>query len=201
MNVPVAAARDRAFRALVAQVHEPLTRYLIRRASVADAEDVLAETLLVLWRRLDDVPVEEPLPWCYGVAARVLANARRGERRRQALAHRIAIVDPPASIPAPEDRMEGCERAEEVRAALAGLPESDREVLRLWAWESLAPAQIAVALGITPNAASIRLHRARGRLRAALEGTESGARDAGGGDPGGKVPGSTGQDGGRRTHE
>ena len=51
---------------------------------------------------------------------------------------------------------------------MAELPEADAEVLRLWAWEELAPREIGVALGISPNAASIRLHRAKSRLRGRL---------------------------------
>jgi RNA polymerase sigma-70 factor (ECF subfamily) len=48
--------------------------------------------------------------------------------------------------------------------ALALLDHDQRELLRLWAWEGLAPREIAVVLGITANAASIRLHRARREL-------------------------------------
>ena len=47
-------------------------------------------------------------------------------------------------------------------------PEPDQEVLRLWAWEDLAPAEVAVALDVSPNAASIRLHRAKAKLADAL---------------------------------
>jgi len=47
---------------------------------------------------------------------------------------------------------------------IACLRSDEQELLRLWAWEDLTPAEIAVVLGITPNAVSIRLHRARGRL-------------------------------------
>lgn len=50
------------------------------------------------------------------------------------------------------------------------LAPTDQEVLRLTAWEGLAPAEIARVLGISPNAAAIRLHRARGRLRHELYG-------------------------------
>ena len=132
---------------------------------------VLADTLLVLWRRLDDVPAEQPLPWCYGVARGVLANQRRGERRRLALLDRVLRLDPPpAAAPPPDD--DGA--PPEVGTALATLAEADRELLRLWAWEELGAAEIAVVLGTTPNAASIRLHRARGRLRRALEVVKAG---------------------------
>ena len=60
--------------------------YLRRRTdSGHDAADLLADTFLVAWRRLDDLPPgNQTRPWLYGVARRVLANHRRGEGRRQA---------------------------------------------------------------------------------------------------------------------
>jgi RNA polymerase sigma-70 factor (ECF subfamily) len=70
------------------------------------------------------------------------------------------MADEPLAPPPDEDP--------ELAQALAELPAPDREVLRLWAWEQLAPREIAVVLGITPNAASIRLHRATTKLRTRL---------------------------------
>jgi DNA-directed RNA polymerase specialized sigma24 family protein len=55
-----------------------------------------------------------------------------------------------------------------LRAALAALRDDDQEILRLVAWDGLAPAELAVALGCSPNAARTRLHRARSRLAARL---------------------------------
>jgi RNA polymerase sigma-70 factor, ECF subfamily len=153
---PPDAARRR-FELLVAQVYEPLQRFLLRRADPATADDVLGEVLLVLWRRLDDVPAEAPLPWSYGVARKCLANARRTAVRQEQLVRRVAAERP---VQAPED-----DRLDE---ALAALPEDDRELLRLWAWERLPPREIATALGISANATAIRLHRAKKRLRALM---------------------------------
>lgn len=149
---------DPAFEAVVAEVWVPLQRYLRRRADAATAEDVLGDVLLVMWRRRADLPADAVLPWCYAVARGCLSNARRGDERRLRLVHRIA-EQPPPSVPHEDPVLD---------AALARLPSADRELLRLWAWEELAPREIAVVLGITPNAASIRLHRALKRLRAAL---------------------------------
>ncbi|MDQ4052872.1 MAG: sigma-70 family RNA polymerase sigma factor, partial [Actinomycetota bacterium] len=53
--------------------------------------------------------------------------------------------------------------------ALAALPGTDAELLRLWAWEQLSPSEIAEVLEITANAASVRLHRAKEKLRAQLD--------------------------------
>ncbi|MGA8846219.1 MAG: sigma-70 family RNA polymerase sigma factor, partial [Nocardioides sp.] len=127
-----------------------------------------AETLLVCWRRLDEIADDEVLPWAYGVARHCLANAQRGARRQSRVAAKIAVVNPPVEVGPVEVGPVEDDAAEEVRLALAGLPVHDAELLRLWAWERLAPGEIAVVLDITPNAASIRLHRAREKLREEL---------------------------------
>jgi RNA polymerase sigma-70 factor, ECF subfamily len=152
---PDDAARRRHFEEMVAAVYEPVQRYLLRRTDPSTADDVLGDVLLVLWRRLDAVPADAVLPWAYGVARGCLANSRRSavrqERVVQRLAHQPAAAEP--------------EIDEALTEALRALPDADRELLRLWAWEQLAPREIALALGISANAASIRLHRAKQKLR------------------------------------
>ncbi len=147
-----------AFEAVVADVYGPLQRYLRRRTDASTADDVLGDVLLVMWRRSGDIPVEATLPWCYGVARGCLANALRGSERRLKLVRRIA-AEPVAPAPG-EDLV--------LAEALAALPAGDREVLRLWAWEQLTSGEIAQVLGISANAASIRLHRATKKLKAEL---------------------------------
>lgn len=164
----VAGSREAAFESLAAEVLEPVRRFLARRTDPATADDVLGEVLLVLWRRQEQVPAE-PLPWAYGVARNCLANAERGARRQRRLAAKIAAVDPPVEVEATESAA-----VERVRTAIAALPPTDAELLRLWAWEDLGSAEIAEVLAISPNAASIRLHRAREKLRAILRKQEPG---------------------------
>jgi RNA polymerase sigma-70 factor, ECF subfamily len=159
----VAAAQDdadrrRRFEELVAGTYEPLQRYLRRRTDPATADDVLGDVLLVLWRRLDDVPVELPLAWAYGVARDCLANSRRSAARQERVVLRLAHASRPGETG--EDDV--------LAEALEALPDADRELLRLWAWEQLTPAELAQVLGISPNAASIRLHRAKGRRKKLL---------------------------------
>jgi RNA polymerase sigma-70 factor (ECF subfamily) len=164
--------REARYRALVDQVGKPLARYLGRRTDPEEARDVWADALLVLWRRLDDVPADAALPWAYGVARRCLANARRARTRRLALVRRVgAQREQQAGLDGrPSTEQQPGEASDpELTDALSHLSEADQELLRLSAWEDLAPAQIAVVLGTTPNAVSIRLHRARQRLREELE--------------------------------
>lgn len=149
-------ARRGRFEALAAEVYEPLQRYARRRVAADEVDDIVSETLTTLWRRLDAVP-EAALPWAYGVARRHIANHRRGVGRRLRLVRRVEAE------PAPSADKEG-PLDPELHAALDAMADGDREVLRLWAWEQLEPAEIAITLGMTPNAASIRLHRAKKKL-------------------------------------
>jgi RNA polymerase sigma-70 factor (ECF subfamily) len=95
----------------------------------------------------------------------VLGNQQRSERRRQRLAERLRRELPPAlEAVAPTAPGAGA-----VRSALALLGPEDQEILRLCGWEELTPGEIATVLGISQVAARSRLHRARHRLRAALQ--------------------------------
>jgi RNA polymerase sigma-70 factor (ECF subfamily) len=152
--------RRQRFELVAAQVYEPLQRYLRRRASPDDAADALSDVLLTVWRRLDDVPTDLPLPWCYGVAKRCLANQRRGARRHLRLVERITAEASISSTHESDDPI--------LETALTEMSESDQELLRLWAWEQLEPREIATALQTTPNAVSLRLTRAKAKLESNL---------------------------------
>jgi RNA polymerase sigma factor (sigma-70 family) len=148
--------------------------YALRRVEdPEDAADVVAETFLVVWRRLGEVPVDaEARLWLYGVARRVIANGDRAERRRTRLGERLAesLRTELATRPAPSG-----EAAEALRA-MGGLGHEDRELLLLISWEGLSPSQAAKVLGISSLAARSRLHRARRRLRTLLEEHDSPGR-------------------------
>lgn len=153
--------RERRFEVIVRTCIDPLRGYLARRTDQATADDVLSETLSALWRRLDDVPEDAPIAWSIGVARLQLRNSERAARRRGRLIARILTVDPPSEtmpVAGTDDA------AEDVARAMAGLREADAELLRLWIWDELEPRQIATVLGITANAVSIRLHRAKKRF-------------------------------------
>jgi len=156
--------RQRRFEAAYTAHHGPVLGYVLRRTSNADdAADVIAETFLTAWRRLEDMPPEpEARLWLYGVARRVLANHHRGERRRSALAGRLRADL--AGYRPPEYTGE----LAQIATAFRALPAADRELLALTGWEGLDHGEIAVVLGCSRNAVRIRLHRARKRFAVEL---------------------------------
>lgn len=158
-----AVDRRHRFEALFAQHASAVHAYARRRAAAADAEEVVADTFLVAWRRLDAVP-EQELAWLLGVARKVIANQRRGQRRHANLTERIGHE---LALGAEEPR-EPAIPADAVLAALATLGERDQEVLRLVYWDGLDPSAAARTLGCTAVALRVRLHRARTRMARAL---------------------------------
>lgn len=154
--------RRSRFEDLAAEVYEPVQRYVRRRVDTDAVDDIVSDVMLTLWRRLEYVPPNARLAWSYGVARRSIANHRRAAGRHLRLVKRVeAEPRTPITSDLPLDA--------ELETALDGLAGADRELLHLWAWEQLEPAEIAVALGLTPNAVSIRLHRAKNKLRENLE--------------------------------
>jgi RNA polymerase sigma-70 factor (ECF subfamily) len=157
----VAITDEERFAALFRAYQPAVMRYALRRVDVVDADDLVAQTFLTVWRKLDQVP-KDPLPWLYGVTRHTMLDGFR-ERERQGRLHgRLSAV---ADLVAPGVDSDA---ALDVRRALAQLKESDQELLRLSAWEDLAPAEIARVVGCSAATAAVRLHRARRRLAAAL---------------------------------
>lgn len=144
------AQLDAWFRAYGARVFA----YLLHRADRDTAEEVLQEVFVTAYRKAATVP-DPPLGWLLGTARRQLANARRGQQRRDRLVLRLA-AQPAAAEPTHE--------MSAVTTALAGLSATDQEVLTLSAWYELTADEAAQALGCSPGAYTVRLHRARRRL-------------------------------------
>jgi RNA polymerase sigma-70 factor (ECF subfamily) len=153
-----------AFEQLFRDTRTDLLAYIVRRSqSAEDAADVLVETYLVAWQKLDAIPTgERARMWLFGVARNLLLKGASRCRSRNALVERLAgelrSAHPPyVSV---ED-----ERSAALRAALAALPERQREIVMLTAWEGLTPKQIAAVTGTPVNIVRVRLHRARTRLK------------------------------------
>jgi RNA polymerase sigma-70 factor (ECF subfamily) len=156
---------DRWYRTVYDAHATPLLDYFLRRVSQDHAHDLVAEVFLIAWRRRAIAPGEPDLrPWLFKVARNVLRNHHRGAARRMRLherlrAHATTDVEQPPE-PSDTDAV--------LRWALTRLREPDREILRLTAWEGCSTDELATVLGCSANAAAVRLHRARRRLRKVL---------------------------------
>jgi RNA polymerase sigma-70 factor (ECF subfamily) len=150
---------EKRFRAVFAHLGA-LTAYARRRGS-RDADALAADVMTVAWRRLADVPSDDPRPWLYATARNLLL----AEARLSAQAASSSIREPERVAAEPEPH----ELDAELSRALRSLSPLDREALLLVAWEDLTPSEAAKALGINPVAFRVRLLRARRRLRAGLD--------------------------------
>ena len=156
---------EQRYRLLFERNWRRVRAYALRRTrDVSAADDAVAETFLVAWRRLGDIPADNELAWLLGVTRRVLSNARRGDARRDKLLARLRETAVAHTIDVADLAADASDTATELRAALSRLRADDAEILQLAAWEQLSHAEIAVVLDITANAVGIRLHRARNRL-------------------------------------
>jgi RNA polymerase sigma-70 factor (ECF subfamily) len=152
------------FSALYDATAVDLLAYLLRRTRTPeDAADCLAETFLVAWNKRDSLPIhlDEARRWLFGVARNVLKRDWKRESRASAAKAELARELHGAQRPIRED--------DPVTAALRQLPPIDREIIEMLAWDQLAPREVAAILELSPNVVRIRAHRARLKLREALE--------------------------------
>ncbi|WNI24319.1 RNA polymerase sigma factor [Streptomyces sp. ITFR-16] len=165
------AREPTAFEPLVARHSAALHGYLVRRAPSA-ADDLLSEVWLQAYahRGAFDAARGSARGWLFGVARNVLARHRqtaaRAAGRPQAPADAV-VGDPWQAV---DQRLDAAAVGPRLRSVLAALPEAERELLLLVAWEQLTPAEAAAAVGIPAGTARSRLHRARARLRDGLTG-------------------------------
>ncbi len=158
---------DPRLEQLATELAAPLLNYFSRRIDTpADAADLLSETLLVMTRRAQDLPVddEQVRMWAFGVARRVLSSYRRGSRRHSALVERLRehlLVHHPR---APEIS----DAESRVQTALDALSPRDREIIRLIHWDGFTQVQVAALLGCPQGTIRSRYARARTTLRGTL---------------------------------
>ncbi|MEU7004515.1 RNA polymerase sigma factor [Nonomuraea sp. NPDC046570] len=141
--------------------------YAASRAGYQLAEEVVSETFLVAWRRLDSIPGHAQLPWLLRVARNILRDNFRQAARRESLEAELRTWMEEAVADVGEH---ATERVAVLRA-LVGLSEADKEILTLTAWHGLSTTEAAEVLGCTKAVFFVRLHRARRRLQSAIEAT------------------------------
>lgn len=142
------------------QNYDELLRFAARRVGEDQARDVVAETMLVAWRRRD-VGKQNERAWLYGVARNVMANLERSAARQAQLSNKLSMSAEPAEI----DQTRRLAEQSVVAAVLNTLSTEDREALQLVEWDGLSPVEAAAVLGLGRGAFRVRLHRARSRFR------------------------------------
>jgi len=148
-----------------------LYRYLRPRVGPDLAEDLASEALVIAFRRRAtyDRSRENARPWLIGIAANLLRDHRRSERRKL-LAYARTATDPISTddLEASDDRVDANASGPAVALALAGLRPAQREILLLFAWGGLTYEEIGEVLGIPVGTVRSRLARARRRVRELL---------------------------------
>ncbi|MET7945558.1 sigma-70 family RNA polymerase sigma factor [Micromonospora sp. NPDC005324] len=157
---------------------ETISRFVARRVDDPHtAADLTAEVFLAV---IDSAAGYRPergseLGWLFGVARNVIAAEHRRATRLLRASGRIAgrrLLDAD-DIARIEERIDAEALARRTYQALRGLPERTRALLELVAVDGLSVADAADALGISPVAARVRVHRARRAVRLALAQSES----------------------------
>jgi RNA polymerase sigma factor (sigma-70 family) len=155
--------QERAYEAIVERYRRELLRHAQRVVSEARAEDVLQHALLAAWaalRRGDEV--RDLRPWLHRIVQNTSLNALRGGRDEYAeLRESMQVFD------APEDEIERRAIVRDTLAALAALPERQREALLRVAVQGRSHEEVAEDFGLSHGAVRQLVHRARTTLRAA----------------------------------
>ncbi|WGL53519.1 RNA polymerase sigma factor [Nocardioides sp. BP30] len=156
---------DDAARATLREHANDLLSYLQRRVHAReDAADLLGETLLQAWKRIDSMPVEPERQrmWLFTIAAKVLANFHRSKVRRLALSDRLRDhLTRSGSTPDHSD-------AHAIRDAVLRLQAAHRELVMLVHWDGFTILEAAQLLDVNPSTARSRYAAAKAALRDAL---------------------------------
>ena len=160
------SVNETRFNEVFVAYHDEIWKYAMRRCAYDDAVNIVSDTFLTAWRRVQDIPAgDDARLWLYKVASHCVANYQRGKRRYLRLVTRLADKPPPASTAGIDGLASD---HDDLHHALAQLSRGDQELLRLLTWEELSHEQIATVLGITANAVALRARRARNNLRSKL---------------------------------
>ncbi len=164
--------REQRFRAAYAAGYQPVRAFVQRRAAPGEVDDIVAEAMLIAWRRAGDLPDGDGAAraWLFGITRNVLLNHARSLRRRDALAVRVAAQ---GTGGVGSGEADAAISRIDLAAAWARLRPAEQEVIALRVYDGLDSAQAGQVLGITSAAYRLRLSRARSALRRHLEGAGS----------------------------
>lgn len=162
----------RAFAELVDRYQRPLFAFLGRMGlEAARAEEVAQETFLRAWQSLPRYRTEQAQfsTWLFTIARRLALNELARSRNRYEVAADDDAPEPACAAARPEQALDQRRLQARIDAAFRSLGTDDRSVLALAYSHDLGMAEIAVIEGCSVDAVKTRLHRARQRLRIALD--------------------------------
>ena len=133
------------------------------------AEDITSEVFerALRYRKRYDERRGSPISWLIGIARRVIVDHVTSEQHVMAELPELAV---------PTEFEEQIASRLELRAAVQGLPERDRELIALRFGADLTGTQIARILGLRTNTVEVALHRALATLRRSLEAAQEETR-------------------------
>ena len=138
--------------------------FAFRRTGSSDAaEEAVGTAFLEAWRQRDRVEVFQGSlrPWLLGVTNNIVRRWRTRDRVDRALERLAAVEDLPDHSTRVVGQIDAQRRLRLVLRRIAELPDAQRDVLLLWAWEQLSYDEIAIALGVPTGTVRSRLNRAR----------------------------------------
>ena len=132
---------------------------IARTYAGSDADDLLQEILLQIWRGLDGFQERSSIDtWCYRIALNTAISCLRTEgKRRNKLAAEAADID---QLPGPVD---GHDAVELLHRFLQTLSEVDRALVLMYL-DGLSGCEMAEIIGINEGAVRVRIHRIKTRL-------------------------------------
>jgi RNA polymerase sigma factor (sigma-70 family) len=176
----VALARNgdkNAFGTLAQRYRMPMQRFALRLTSAEEnASDLTQEAMLEAYRSLGSLRNPERFKsWLYGI----MLNVHRGSLRDrkiaffslEAIIQGLQFFPAPFSTPVltPEKIAEEKEQYQTILDAVNALSPGDRDIILLFYYAQLSLPEIVTMMHISAGTVKVRLHRARRRLKAALE--------------------------------
>ena len=155
---------ESAFEDFFRSHYRAVSSYVTGHYTGLDVDDVVASTFQVAWRRFDEIDADTARAWLIGVARNLIRNASRSRRRRAQFLEALVAARPTVSVELAGRRVSP-EDLDVLQTAFGRLRPAEQEILLLAAWEDLDRAALGVVLGVPANTATVRLFRARQRLR------------------------------------
>jgi len=148
-----------------------LARYMLQTDS--EAEDVVQDSLIKLWDHLPRLEVGTELAWLITCTRNACLDRIRRDQRRAGLQRQIHAIDleleKQVDSNCPDSLSENDERARQLHAAIAELPEPARSLVILRDIQDVDVSTVARTLDLTPNQVKVYTFRARRALRRQLE--------------------------------